>query len=118
MNKSKELIFVYNAYSGKLNGYMETLHKKFSPETYPCSLCAITYGLDGELEEWAEFRKSIPVAMKFLHIDEWEKSKDFKGELPAVFLQDGNEASVFISKEKMDSFSLEELKLHLLEKLS
>lgn len=110
MNNTKEILFVYNAYSGKLNGYMETLHKKISPETYPCSLCAITYGLDGELKDWAEFRSSIPIKMKFLHIDEWSRGEEYKSQLPAAFIQEGDSIRTFISKEKMDSFTLEELK--------
>jgi len=38
-----KLIFVYNADSGLLNAMKDWAHKIVSPETYPCSLCALTY---------------------------------------------------------------------------
>ncbi len=38
------LVFVYNANSGLLNALLDMGHKVVSPRTYPCSLCALTYG--------------------------------------------------------------------------
>ena len=38
-----KLIFVYNAKSGKLNALFDIAHKIVKPETYQCSLCAITH---------------------------------------------------------------------------
>jgi len=40
---SDKLIFVYNADSGLLKGIKDLIHKNVSPDTYPCSLCAVTY---------------------------------------------------------------------------
>lgn len=40
----QRLFFVYNADGGRLAGLKDMSHKFFSPATYPCSLCAITYG--------------------------------------------------------------------------
>lgn len=38
------LIFVYNAKSGLISAFGDMVHKIVSPATYPCSLCALTYG--------------------------------------------------------------------------
>jgi hypothetical protein len=97
----RELIFVYNANSGRWNGYIDILHKIFSPKTYPCSLCATTHGIFKIREEWAQFIKNPPVPMRFLHKNE---------ELPAVFLAEGKDLSVWISCSELNVLGLQELK--------
>jgi len=52
-----KLIFVYNADSGLLNAMKDWAHKIVSPETYPCSLCALTYDNLGMRRPWREFIK-------------------------------------------------------------
>ncbi len=39
-----DLIFVYNADSGKLNVLFDVGHKIVSPGTYKCDLCTLTHG--------------------------------------------------------------------------
>jgi hypothetical protein len=114
----QELIFIYNANSGKLNAYLDTLHKIFSPKTYPCSLCDITYGYLGIKEDWAAFKETIPVKMRFLHKDEWKAEFDRDVQLPAVFMRQNTEVRSFITAEQLNAFSLEELKVELQRKLS
>lgn len=54
----QKLIFVYNGDSGLFNGVMHYLHKRISPDTYPCQLCGIIY--DGtELNKgWRSLKSS------------------------------------------------------------
>ena len=110
MNQASELIFVYNADSGKWNGYLDIAHKIFSPGTYPCNLCAITYGTFSIKEDWAAFKKTLSIPTTFLHKDEWEQQYDFKAQLPAVFLRKEGEISVWIDAQTMDNLDLEGLK--------
>ena len=35
---------IYNADGGLVNGALDLLHKTFSPATYACRLCDVTYG--------------------------------------------------------------------------
>ena len=65
------LIFVYNANSGKINAVLDAGHKLFSPSTYPCSLCALTYDTVTENKIWKSFRKESEIDMVFLHKDEF-----------------------------------------------
>ena len=111
-----QLIFVYNADSGKWNGYMDMLHKVFSPSTYPCSLCDITYGVFSIRQEWAEFMKAFPYPTRFLHRDEWEQEFHRKDALPAIFLQEGDGIRLWVSPEKLGRLTLEELQRHIIEK--
>ena len=91
-----ELIFVYNANSGKLNAWLDSAHKIISPKTYACRLCDLTYGVFKENEEWARFRESVTnnypsIELNFLHIDEFEKEYASKWlpkyEYPCILLK-------------------------------
>jgi len=66
-----KLIFVYNAGSGFFNVATDMAHKIFSPATYPCSLCDLTYGIFKIRPEWADFIEHAPVPFEFLHKDEF-----------------------------------------------
>lgn len=66
------LIFVYNADSGVLNGLKDLWAKTVHLETYPCSLCAVTYGPLGMRREWREYVRALGHEVRFLHRDEWQ----------------------------------------------
>ena len=61
------LIFVYNANAGLMAGILDSVHKTVSPETYPCSLCAISYGAFAVKPRWREWLKTLPMPMHFYH---------------------------------------------------
>jgi hypothetical protein len=83
---SVRLLFVYNADSGFFNAMADIGHKLFSPETYACPLCAITYGLLTEKAEWRDFISSIDAECVFLHRDEFHRREpNLVIDLPAVF---------------------------------
>jgi 3'-phosphoadenosine 5'-phosphosulfate sulfotransferase (PAPS reductase)/FAD synthetase len=82
---SNELVFVYNANSGKLNAMLDSMHKIISPATYACNLCRITYGTFTELPEWKQFRESFEGTMTFLHIDEFERDHPPADGYPVIF---------------------------------
>jgi len=82
------LLFVYNANAGRANALLDMLHKTFSPRTYSCSLCALTYGVSMR-PEWKAFIEALPVAARFPHRDEfWAEFPAWRGQaLPAIFRQ-------------------------------
>lgn len=67
------ILFIYNAKSRKLNALFDVGHKLFSPNTYKCNLCALTFDTFTENETWKAFRENSNINMRFLHIDEFEK---------------------------------------------
>ncbi|AHJ97981.1 hypothetical protein [Hymenobacter swuensis] len=85
-----ELLFVYNADAGLLNGVLDTLHKTFAPATYPCSLCAVTYGARTMYPEWRVFLERLPARTQFLHRDELARQYPAlrATSLPVVFRRD------------------------------
>ena len=86
----ERLLFVYNADGGPLAGLKDVFHKILSPATYPCSLCAITYGAASMQPQWRAFIKALPVPVEFLHRDEF--IRDYpqwaRHPLPAAFAVD------------------------------
>jgi hypothetical protein len=116
----EKLIFVYNADSGKWNAYMDMAHKIFSPKTYPCSLCDLTYGIFKIRPEWDDFVKKSPIPFEFLHKDEFVTSyPDLKDiTLPVILILNKNIVSVFIDQQELNSFNtISSLKQRILEKL-
>ena len=84
-----KLVFAYNADSGIVNGLLDLAHKTFSPRTYGCNLCAVTYSPLGMKREWREFIRGLDADVVFVHRDELHQVCG--GEpvaLPAVFVHE------------------------------
>ena len=106
------LVFVYNANSGLLNLLSDAAHRVFSPKTYPCRLCAITYSFDGMRREWKAFLRTLPLPVEFLHRDELAKKYGVAGiPLPAVFTHEEDCTELLIPADQINAcHSLDELK--------
>lgn len=102
----QKLLFVYNANLGKINGYLDVLHKVVSPKTYPCNLCDITYGVFKENNAWKSFRETSKTPMEFLHLDEFKKKYASKfGDtftFPIVLLDTANDLEIFIHTKELN----------------
>ena len=102
-----QLIFVYNANSGKVNTFLDAIHKIVSPKTYDCNLCHITFGVFSENKTWKQFRENSGIDMKFYHRDEFQKK--FKSKwldnysFPTILLENNNELIIFMSSEDLNS---------------
>jgi hypothetical protein len=82
------LLFVYNADGGILNALKDAWHKAVKPESYPCSLCATTYGAVSMRPEWRDYVERLPYPAVFLHRDELHREwPEVTEPLPAIFLQ-------------------------------
>lgn len=105
------LLFIYNAKSGTLNTLFDVGHKIFSPSTYQCNLCALTFDTFSENKQWKQFREQSNINMEFYHIDEFEENfPNATHEYPVVLKQDDNGLENFISKNELNSLtSLNEL---------
>jgi len=94
------ILFVYNADSGVFNTVSDIAHKIFSPETYECNLCAITYGTFSIRTEWKEFLETLNADMEFLHRNELgEKYGITDIPLPAVLIRKADALQEWISAE-------------------
>ncbi len=104
MPRQDSLIFVYNADRGLFNTLADIGHKIFSPETYSCSLCALTHGYFQERKSWREFVQTLPLPCHFLHRDEFhQRYPDRQDKLPAVFLAQPQGLRRCISAQQLES---------------
>ena len=117
----EKLIFVYNADSGKWNAYLDMAHKIFSPKTYPCSLCDLTYGIFKIEPEWDDFVKNAPVPFTFLHKDEFHTQfPEWKAlPLPAVLIEaPTSQTKLLINREDLGQLqTIKDLKGLILSRL-
>lgn len=81
------LILVYNADGGLLRAVGDAVHKLVSPGTYPCSLCALTYGAVSMRREWRRFLRQTGSPVLFLYRDEFRQDLDSRDiPLPAILV--------------------------------
>ena len=101
---SPRLLLVYNADGGIVNMVKDGIWKVVSPSTYPCSLCAITYGLVSMRYEWRRFLGSLPLGVVFHHKDDFAESYPEQDvALPAILLASNDETPrVLVSKQELD----------------
>jgi hypothetical protein len=118
---SDTLIFVYNADSGLFNAIKDLIHKNISPETYLCSLCAVTWDNTGMKRDWKQFVQSLNRNVEFLHRDELEKKYAIKDvPLPTTFTKCmGESPQMWLDAGKMNSCkSLGELQQMVINNLN
>jgi len=113
------LLMVYNADSGLANAALESLHKLFSPATYACRLCAITYGLVAMKSAWRSTIEALPHPAVFLHKDEWLAAYPANPtRLPAILRETDAGLETLISAEDFAAInSLAALQAELARKL-
>ncbi|WP_190811288.1 GTPase [Flagellimonas sp. S3867] len=104
--KTAKLLFVYNANSGIRNTILDSMHKVFSPSTYECNLCDITFGIVSENKTWKKFRQESQYKMVFLHKDEFARAYGSKlvnkFTLPIVLSDSEKGLKIFISTEELN----------------
>ena len=100
-----KIVFVYNADSGVFNALTDAAHKILSPQTYPCSLCALTHSALGMRREWKQFLDGLGVPLEFLHADELRARHPAAAgvPLPAVFRRRGEGLEVFVGAEEINA---------------
>jgi hypothetical protein len=104
MIDGRRLLMIYNADGGLVNGALDLLHKTFSPATYPCRLCEVTYGSLGMKRDWRATIKALPLPVAFLHRDEWQAERPGDGTaLPAILLEQQGELQTLISAREFDA---------------
>lgn len=113
----RTLIFVYNADGGLLNAARDAVHKLVSPATYPCSLCALTYGAVAKRPAWRAFLARSGMATLFLYRDEFRSTLDTRDlSLPAILIGGaGPVPEVLVSASELDGLADLDALIGLLE---
>ncbi len=114
-----DLIFVYNAESGLFNTLTDIAHKIFSPQTYPCNLCALTHSNFGMRAEWKQFVESLDRRVEFLHADELKTRYHLENlSLPAVLQKSDGTLETLLGAASINACrSIDDLKRTIINKL-
>lgn len=98
------LLFVYNADEGLFAAIGDAIHKVVSPGTYPCSLCAVSYGPVRMRPEWRAYLRSLPYEVRFHHRQDFRRAYPGLASLalPAILLDDGSGPRVLVGAEMLD----------------
>ena len=128
MIKTKtRLIAVYNADTGLIEALMHAVHKAVRPETYPCSLCALTYGAVSMRGDWKTFWQALQADVSFYHRDDFTRDFPALGTggarevaLPSILISEADEEPrVMIGHEELDAMAdVDELMERVRAKLS
>ena len=117
-DRKLRLIAVYNADTGLIEALMHAVHKAVRPETYPCSLCALTYGAVSMRGDWKRYWQALDARVDFYHRDDFTQDFPELGTggarevaLPAILISEaGEEPRVMISNAELDAMKdVEEL---------
>lgn len=111
--KRPRLICVYNADTGLIEALMHAVHKAVRPQTYPCSLCALTYGAVSMRGDWKRFWQTLDARVDFYHRDDFTRDFPTLGTggarevaLPVILISEaGEEARVMISNQDLDAMA-------------
>ena len=103
-SQATRLLLVYNADGGIVSMVKDAIHKVVSPATYPCSLCAITYGPVSMHGDWRRFLDSLPIDVVFHHKDDFgEAYPDHGIALPVVLVASNDDKpQVLVSADELD----------------
>jgi hypothetical protein len=95
----KRLVIVYNANAGLAAGVMDSVHKIVSPSTYPCQLCAVTYGLTSMRRDWRVFLDGLGMDLVFHHRPDFRQAFPAAAEwpLPLVAVEEGGSLRELVS---------------------
>lgn len=100
---SGTLLIVYNADEGLFAALGDAIHKAVSPDTYPCSLCAITYGAVRMRPEWRRYLESLPYEVRFHHRPDFQRAHPMLADLPlpAILLDRGTGPRVLLTATEL-----------------
>ena len=103
------ILFIYNAESGLFNGLADYAHKVFSPSTYKCALCALTYGNLGMRAAWKRYVHKLDTETIFLHRDEFRQlyakqlGRSFPDgvQFPVIFAEENKQLRVLVNTDEL-----------------
>ena len=112
------LVVVWNADHGWQHALFDGLHKWLRPQTYPCDLCRLTYGLIRPKRSWTEFVEACGRPVHFIYRDQYGAVMVDGPEEPdfpmALERRDGSWKVLLSAREIQKIGTLEEL-IHILE---
>lgn len=103
MTAPDALVIVYNADEGLGAMLFDAVHKLVRPDTYPCDLCAITYGAVSMRGAWRDWLTAQDFAAEFYHRQDFARAFPEHADLPlpAILRRDGAALTLVLGREDM-----------------
>lgn len=100
----ERLVLVYNADAGIVAAMLDSVHKLVSPATYPCSLCAVTYGPLAMRARWRDYLLALQLPVEFRHRPDFRAAYPAAADidLPLIGLARGGDIEVLLSARDLD----------------
>ena len=104
------IFFIYNSKDDFQTIFVDTVHKKINPDTYPCQLCRLTYDTFSRNKKWQTFLKQLSYKYFFLYKDDKFVIDNQVLEFPIILFVSNNNLKVLLSKKEINqSSSLDQL---------
>ena len=98
----ERLLIVYNAEAGIAAGIKDSLHKLLKPDTYPCSLCALTHGTLRMDHRWKQFLARVPLDVRVYHRPDFRaRYPDLDLALPTILVERGRDIELLIGADEL-----------------
>jgi hypothetical protein len=102
--KRPHLVMVYNADGGLFSALGDAAHKLLSPATYPCSLCAITYGAARMKREWRDYLARLGAEITFHHRDDFAAAwPDARFAFPVILMKADGQLAELVTARALDA---------------
>ncbi len=100
--KVDELVFIYDADSGKIGAFLDSARKVLM--VGGCALCTITHGVFGEKHEWKECQEELGVPVKYYHRDEITPPLEeiVTGQLPCIVAHVGGRYVMLLEADVLE----------------
>jgi hypothetical protein len=97
------LVIVYNADEGLGAALFDAVHKLVRPDSYPCDLCAITYGAASMKGAWRDWLAALSFPTEFHHRQDFARAYPALSRLPlpAILRRDADELTLLVGPEEM-----------------
>tara|TARA_Y100001970_G_C13710072_1_gene591466 strand:+ start:81 stop:494 length:414 start_codon:yes stop_codon:yes gene_type:complete len=116
---SDTIYFVYNANDDFFSVMGDFFHKSFSPQTYPCELCKLTYNAVDKKKKWKNFLNSLEHNYEFVYKNNNYEFLNKETTYPIILFGDNKNSKILISTNEINSCNnLDELIELIINRLS
>ena len=97
-----KIYFVYNANDDLFSIIGDFFHKSFSPKTYSCNLCKLSYGPISKKHIWKDFLNNLEFDYSFVYKNHDNLFLSHIQSYPIILYTKDDDINVLLSKEEIN----------------
>ena len=94
--------FIYNANDDFFSTVGDFFHKSFSPKTYNCDLCQLTYGAFNKKKKWKNFLSSLEYNYTFIYKNQDNDLLNNIHSFPVIILEKEDKSIILLSTTDLE----------------